>query len=190
MKFKFIKKLSSLIAVVAMSVMLSITLVACGGKTYTASFSEEDTALNTVLGGVFTPGYGPTATTTVTLEIKKETYKLTKTVNTTSEGLAFMKTRLNTDDVKPVKFVYTFEGTVTQNEDGTYVLSEATYATGCLDWGSFEGKVDGMENMALTTSEEDETILDWFGSAFVNSSSNTEQTVRVNDDGTFEFVEE
>lgn len=191
MKSGFIKKLSAATIAAIMVIILAIALTACSsGKAYTATYTEEDTALHTVLGGVFTPGYGPTATTTVKLEIGKDTYKLTKTVDTTSAGIETMKERLGTNDVKPVHFVYTFEGAFTQNEDGTYLLSEATYATGMLDWGSFEGKVDGMENMPLTTSKEDETLLDWFGGAFVNASSNSEQTVRVNADGTFEFVEE
>lgn len=188
----FFKRISMMVIA---TLLAFVTVFAAGcdlfkapNKKYTLTVNEEDTEAYSIVGGFFSVLY---AHTIVTLELDEEagTYTLTKLLENTEEGKKVIADRGYT---KSVRVEYVFQGQYVANEDGTITLMAATYGTGIQEWGDLGPNSGGLiEDMPLTTSEEDESILDWFYTPYVNVSANVDQDVVVDDEtGALTFVEE
>lgn len=165
-------------------------------KGYTYIVNEEDTALYTVQGGYFTPNIDETtnftATTKVNLVIEGEDYVLTKVFENTEVGAASLQAKAKERgwEYKPVKFEYTFKGKVEKGtEEGVYTLKAATWGEGYQDWGTFA--LAGVEeNVEKVSSEQDESVLEYFSTPYIREAGNDDQEVKINEaNKSFEYLD-
>lgn len=185
----FFKRISITVISALLAVVTMFSLVACQkNKVYTLTINEEETEQYSIVGGFFSVLY---AHTIVNLELDEAegTYTLTKILENTEEGKAVIAQRGFSESVY---LKYVFQGQYITNEDGTITLMAATYGTGLQQWGDLGPNSGGLvEDMPLTTSEEDESILDWFYTPYVNVSANVDQEVVIDSEtGALSFVEE
>ena len=193
-----IKKLLVSMLVAAVAVCTLVAFAACGdgeketSKTYTASFTSDEVKANNGLYPEFTAAkadeFGLIQEDKLVLN-SDGTYEFTKTLKSTKRSESVAE-----DMWKPIVVTYVFTGKYVQREN-LVNLNAAESAIGDVDWGLLGEQVPGFFVSGKFTSgettserESDETILDMFPGAYLDTSTtNIAFQVTVSDDGSITF---